>query len=210
MASPSYAGHPHRNITNLCHHSQLSRLTWVSRLGSPVLPPMWSPTISRGLTSRLTYVIPPTSSLCHINALCCQPVLFLPLLLKSLHCVQGLESAVTFGRKFAHLPYFGHALEVLLLQALDEEDAVIRKRSRGHQLLDTNTDDLEHKGDSPTVGLAEIIQFLDHFPQSTTAVIACARKCEAELWPILFDVVGSPRDLFNVSLSRYCPLSAKR
>lgn len=97
------------------------------------------------------------------------------------------------------MPYFGHVLEVLLLQALDREDAAIRKKSRGHRLPDTDPDKTEHEGDSSSVGLAEVIQFLDHFPQSTAAVIACARKSEAEMWPLLFDVVGSPRDLFDVS-----------
>jgi hypothetical protein len=82
---------------------------------------------------------------------------------------------------------------------LDKEDAVIRKKSRGHHLPDTNPDKTEHEEDSSSVGLVEVIQFLDHFPQSTAAVIACARKSEAEMWPTLFDVVGSPRDLFDVS-----------
>lgn len=135
-----------------------------------------------------------------VNAMHLQPILFLPTLFKNLLEEEGLDFAVTFGGKFADLPYFGHVLEVLLLQALEQEDADLRKRSKGHRLPEEGQNRNDKNGSS-NIGLSEVIQFLDHFPQSRTAVIACARKCEAELWPVLFDIVGSPRNLFDVGPS---------
>lgn len=50
---------------------------------------------------------------------------------------------------------------------------------------------------SPTKTLALVATFLDYFPESLDVVVGCARKTEFEHWPILFDVVGRPRDLYE-------------
>ena len=44
-----------------------------------------------------------------------------------------------------------------------------------------------------------VVEFLDHFPQALDVVVGCARKTEVARWGFLFDVVGPPRDLFEVS-----------
>lgn len=44
-----------------------------------------------------------------------------------------------------------------------------------------------------------VVEFLDHFPQALDVVVGCARKTEVDRWGFLFDVVGKPRDLFEVS-----------
>lgn len=46
-----------------------------------------------------------------------------------------------------------------------------------------------------------MIDFLDHFDECLQVVVNCARKTEQTRWEFLFDVVGKPRDLFEVCLS---------
>jgi hypothetical protein len=52
-----------------------------------------------------------------------------------------------------------------------------------------------------------VVEFLDHFPQALDVVVGCARKTEVTRWGFLFDVVGKPRDLFEVRLF-LCSLAA--
>ena len=94
------------------------------------------------------------------------------------------------------MPYFKHVLEVLLLQALEQDFADSRNPRNGDSLRSMRIERIE----APRASLSDVIQFLDYFPQSREAVIACARKCEAEMWPTLFDTAGSPRKLFQVCL----------
>jgi hypothetical protein len=46
-----------------------------------------------------------------------------------------------------------------------------------------------------------VVEFLDHFPEALAVVVGCARKTELSRWDFLFDVVGNPRDLFEVRLA---------
>ena len=46
--------------------------------------------------------------------------------------------------------------------------------------------------------LSRTIEFLDYFDVSMDVVVGCARKIEVTRWPRLFDVVGSPKSLFEV------------
>lgn len=48
--------------------------------------------------------------------------------------------------------------------------------------------------------LANAVEFLDHFDAALDIVVGCARKIEMTRWPRLFDVVGSPQSLFEVSV----------
>jgi hypothetical protein len=124
-----------------------------------------------------------------------QPILFLPTLLHGLLVEEGIAFTVTFAERFAALPYFGHVLEVVLIQALEQEYSHVRSLSNGNLRQNGNSGQTEV---SNHAGLSAVIQFLDYFPQSRAAVIACARKCEAEMWPTLFDIAGAPRKLFQV------------
>ena len=44
-----------------------------------------------------------------------------------------------------------------------------------------------------------VITFLDHWSCALQVVVGCARKTEMSRWNYLFDIVGAPRDLFEVS-----------
>lgn len=135
---------------------------------------------------------------------CDKPILFLPTLLKGLLDEEGVAFTVAFGGKFAELPYFGHVLEVLLLQALEQEFS--RHSSSSESDILSNMPK-EKTTVSAHTKLSKVIQFLDYFPQSRAAVIACARKCEAEMWPTLFEIAGSPRKLFQVRASDSAPFT---
>lgn len=43
------------------------------------------------------------------------------------------------------------------------------------------------------------IEFIDHFESCLEVVVGCARKTEMSRWRRLFDIVGNPKDLFEVS-----------
>lgn len=49
--------------------------------------------------------------------------------------------------------------------------------------------------------LSKTIEFLDYFDVALDVVVGCARKTEMTRWKRLFDVVGNPKFLFEVSYS---------
>ena len=65
--------------------------------------------------------------------------------------------------------------------------------------------DLESTDKSIAI-LPTVTDFLDHFDTSLDVVVGCARKTELTRWPLLFNVVGTPKSLFEVNIyhSRSC------
>ena len=55
---------------------------------------------------------------------------------------------------------------------------------------------------STSPALQAVIEFLDYFEQSLDVVVGCARKTEMERWPVLFEAVGAPRELYEACLNR--------
>lgn len=55
--------------------------------------------------------------------------------------------------------------------------------------------------DKSTAILPTVAEFLDHFDASLDVVVGCARKTELTRWLHLFNVLGTPKSLFEVNLS---------
>lgn len=99
---------------------------------------------------------------------------------------QGKE-AVVFASHYQHLVYFAHALEILLHAVLEDEADARPSRPATPQLAENEN-----------AVLPRVVEFLDHFDEALQVVVGCARKTEVARWSFLFDVVGKPRDLFEV------------
>ncbi|CAG8487730.1 7760_t:CDS:10 [Ambispora gerdemannii] len=98
---------------------------------------------------------------------------------EGLHILLELEDeAVAFATSYQKLVYFGHALEVLLHQVLEDEAENSIGKAKG-------------------AVLPRVIRFLNHFPHALDVIVGCARKTEVALWDYLFSIVGSPKDLFE-------------
>ncbi|KAI8987265.1 RIC1-domain-containing protein [Mycotypha africana] len=89
------------------------------------------------------------------------------------------EDAFTFASAYEKFVYFGHALEILLHNVLEDEAG----KDLGEAAI-----------------LPSVIRFLDQFPHALDVIVSCARKTEVALWDHLFSVVGKPQDLFELCL----------
>ncbi|KAF9586012.1 hypothetical protein BGW38_010406 [Lunasporangiospora selenospora] len=106
--------------------------------------------------------------------------LFLQTILRHLltHSIEGEWEAYEFARHYQELGYFGHALEILLHNVLeDEAESGI--------------------GFNEGAVLPRVVSFLQQFPHYLDVIVSCARKTEVALWEYLFSIVGAPRDLFE-------------
>ncbi|TPX48731.1 hypothetical protein SeMB42_g02886 [Synchytrium endobioticum] len=91
------------------------------------------------------------------------------------------EEAVAFAAGFRHLQYFGHSLEMLLHQVLEEEAETYAGFSKGALL--------------PCIA-----RFLEAFPHHLDVIVRCARKTEVALWEYFFSIVGDAKELFSQCL----------
>lgn len=63
-----------------------------------------------------------------------------------------------------------------------------------HDALDAEAD----KSPPPEVAtLPRVVKFLKNFPERLDVIVGCTRKTEVASWQALFDIVGSPKELFE-------------
>lgn len=108
--------------------------------------------------------------------------LFLPQVLQ--HYISSFDSAAasSLSHRYQQLPYFSHALEILLHNVLDEE-------------VDTSP--------SPEDALLpSVISFLSSFPDYLDIIVQCTRKTEVRSWRTLFAHLPAPLELFETSLAK--------
>ena len=108
--------------------------------------------------------------------------LFLPQILRRFLDSFDSAAASSLSHRYRRLPYFSHALEILLHTVLDEE-------------VDT----------SPTPEeaiLPSVISFLSSFPDYLDIVVQCTRKTEVRSWRTLFAHLPPPQELFEASLAK--------
>ncbi|ALC44865.1 Rich [Drosophila busckii] len=89
-------------------------------------------------------------------------------------------SAWEIAQSCRALPYFPHALELLLHEVLEEEAS--------------------SKQPIPDAQLPSILDFIREFPVYLQTIVQCARKTEIALWPYLFSMAGKPKELFQLCL----------
>ncbi|XP_022216967.2 guanine nucleotide exchange factor subunit Rich [Drosophila obscura] len=89
-------------------------------------------------------------------------------------------SAWEIAQSCRALPYFPHALELLLHEVLEEEAT--------------------SKQPIPDAQLPSILDFIREFPVYLETIVQCARKTEIALWPYLFSMAGKPKELFQLCL----------
>ncbi|KAI4121722.1 MAG: hypothetical protein LQ338_006205 [Usnochroma carphineum] len=108
--------------------------------------------------------------------------LFLPGILRQ-HLLQFDPAAASvLALHYQNLPYFSHALELLLHTVLDEEvDAGV---------------------DPENSLMPRVVSFLSSFPDYLDIVVQCTRKTEVRSWRALFSYLPSPQQLFEQSLEK--------
>jgi hypothetical protein len=109
--------------------------------------------------------------------------LFIPYLLEQ-YLRSGLKArALALAREYDHLKYFTHVLEMLLFRVLESEAV----------------DDELHSDPSPL--LRDTAELVCQFPQRLEVILGSTRKTEVKYWSRLFNVIGSPQELFEHCVS---------
>ncbi|KAK9368846.1 RIC1-domain-containing protein [Lipomyces kononenkoae] len=91
------------------------------------------------------------------------------------------DEALKVARSYEQLEYFGHALEMMLHDVLDEE--------------------ADHPPPRDQAILPRVIKFLNNFPEMLDVIAGCTRKTEVASWHVLFEIAGSPKELFEKCMS---------
>lgn len=92
------------------------------------------------------------------------------------------SAALSLAHRYQSLPYFSHALEILLHTVLDNE---ADKPPGPEQQL-----------------LPSVLSFLSRFPDYLDILVQCTRKTEVRSWKTLFAHLPAPQELFEQSLDK--------
>ena len=108
--------------------------------------------------------------------------LFLPEILRRHLAHFDPSAASSLALRYQQLPYFSHALEILLHTVLDDE--------------------VDKPPDPESALLPAVVSFLSSFPDYLDILVQCTRKTEVRSWPTLFNNLPPPQELFETSLER--------
>lgn len=103
--------------------------------------------------------------------------LYVPYILEAYLERNETEKAYQLAKKYQHLKYMSHILEMLLYRVMDAEQPADSKL-------------LQHA-----------VKLVCQFPQMLDVFLGCTRKTEIKYWGDLFEVLGSPQELFDRCLS---------
>ena len=124
-----------------------------------------------------------------------------------------LADATQLAQGYRDLPYFSHALELLMHETLDRH--MPGRRGPGAGPARASAGARAHAGaaaeavpDVDRAVLANVIQFAEQFPNYVEVVVQCARKTEVDSWPDLFHFAGDPVELFEVCCTHPHPLKS--
>ncbi|KAK5123178.1 hypothetical protein LTR85_003376 [Meristemomyces frigidus] len=109
--------------------------------------------------------------------------LFLPQLLRYHLAEYNSPAALHLANSYQHLPYFAHALEILL-----------------HDVLDGEVDNPPSPPE--TALLPTVISFLSSYPVYLDIIVNCTRKTELRSWRTLFSYLPPVLQLFEQALSQ--------
>ena len=108
--------------------------------------------------------------------------LFLPSVLQRHIAHFDTSAASSLAHRYQLLPYFSHALEILL-----------------HTVLDAEVDEQPNPEHAQ---LPAVLSFLSSFPDYLDILVQCTRKTEVRSWRTLFSHLPPPQELFDASLEK--------
>lgn len=108
--------------------------------------------------------------------------LFLPPILHRLIAQYDDSAASSLAHRYQPLPYFSHALEILLHTVLDDE--------------------VDHPPEPDNALLPSVLSFLSSFPGYLDILVQCTRKTEVRSWRTLFAHLPPPQELFEQALEK--------
>lgn len=108
--------------------------------------------------------------------------LFLPQILHRYLAHFDSAGALGLAERYRCLPYFSHALEILLHTVLDDE--------------------VDKPPDPENALLPSVLSYLSSFPDYLDILIQCTRKTEVRSWQTLFSHLPPPQELFEQSLEK--------